>query len=284
MLLAVSVTGMQKTTKQLQIPKLALRNGGAIPIVGFGTWGLEDAEEMIAYALESGYRHIDTAKIYGTEQAVGTAIADSGIPREEIFVTTKLWNDDQGYDTALEAIDESLDALGMDYVDLYLIHWPFTKEMKGENKRKETWRAMEEIYKMGKAKAIGVSNYKLEHLKEMENYAEIFPSVNEVEQHPLWVRADIMGYARANDMIVIDYSPLTRGRELEEETIERIAEEHSRSPAQILLRWGIQHGNVVIPKSADKAHIEENLQIFDFELSADEMNELDALNNDQSEI
>lgn len=265
----------------MDIPTKKLNNGINIPTLGLGTWKAKEGNEVekaVLWALQSGYRLIDTAKIYGNEEGVGEAIAQSGIPRKQIFVTTKLWNVDQGYKEALLAIDESLARLGMDYVDLYLIHWPFTNRTSGENKRAETWKAMEEIYKAGKAKAIGVSNYTIEHLEEIQTYAAVTPAVNQVEFHPFLYQKELMGYCQNNNIALEAYCPLSQGHRLQNEQILQIAQGHKKTSAQVMLRWSIQHGNIVIPKSIHKERIEKNLQIFDFELSGKEMGILDGLN------
>lgn len=263
-------------------PAIQLKTGHGMPVVGFGTWGLDNAETAVGWALDAGYRHIDTAKVYGTEAAVGRAVAASSVPREQLFITTKLWNEDQGYRSALDAIDESLDELQMEYVDLYLIHWPFTEETEGENFRVETWRAMEEIQESGKARSVGVSNYLVEHLAEMDTYATIPPAVNQIEFHPFWFRKELMEYCHRRNIAVTDYSPLTRGQMLNDPAILAVAEKHQRSPAQVLLRWGIEHGNVVIPKSSVREHVIENIALFDFELDSEDMESLNALNRDES--
>lgn len=261
-----------------------LSNGVEVPIIGLGTWNLEGMEEeAVGWALEAGYRHIDTAKIYGTEAGIGRAIeASSTIPREEIFITTKLWNTDQGYTKALRAIDESLKKLDTPYVDLYLIHWPYTGGATGENRREETWRAMEEIYESGRARAIGVSNYEILHLSEMEEYARIPPMVNQIERHPFKQQRDIVAYCDAHDIAITNYSPLTRGKNMHQETISRIAGKHGKTEAQILLRWGVQQGNIVIPKAAQQSHIEENMNIFDFDLEFEDMEILNGLEEQYS--
>lgn len=256
-----------------------------MPTVGLGTWNLAGrVEEPVLAALTAGYRHIDTAKVYDTEEGIGRAITKSSTPREDIFITTKLANHNQGYESALAAIDESLEKLGMTYVDLYLIHWPFTEETEGENRREETWRAMEEIHAKGKAKAIGVSNFEIEHLKEMDGYAKIKPAVNQIELHPFWYRKELVGYCRAKNIAVTAYSPLTRREYFGHETLKSIAEAHGKSVAQVLLRWNLQHGNVVIPKSASPEHIAENIDVFGFELSGDDMWKLDSLNENRSVV
>jgi len=258
-----------------------LNNGTSIPVLGLGVWQMAEGGETanaVKWALQTGYRLIDTAKIYGNEAEVGRAIKESGVPREQLFVTTKLWNEDQGYEPALKAINASLERLGMDYIDLYLIHWPFYDREKTGNKREETWKAMEEIYRSGKAKAIGVSNYTIEHLEEMKNYAKILPAVNQVEFHPFLYQRDLLDYCWQNDIVLEAYSPLVHGKKLEDERITAIAKKYGKSNVQVLIRWSLQHGNVVIPKSSHKERIEENFNVFDFTLDALDMKDLDDLN------
>lgn len=268
--------------------KIKLNNGVDMPMLGFGTFREKDGDEVInavKLAIGAGYRSIDTAKAYKNEEGVGKAIRDSGVPREEIFVTTKLWNTDQGYDATLKAIDESLSKLGMDFVDLYLVHWPTAGGERDENnlypsinKREDTWKAMEEIYKSGKAKAIGVSNYTITHLKEMKNYAKIPPAVNQVEFHPFLYQVELLNYCKANNIALEAHSPLVSGEHLDDPAIKSVAEKYSKSPAQILIRWGLQHGCITIPKSVHKERIEENINIFDFEISEEDMKTMDELN------
>ncbi len=269
--------------------KILLNNETQIPVIGFGVFRIPEGEEVVSavrWALEAGYRLIDTAMIYGNEEGVGKAIKDCiqdlGIPREEIFVTTKLWNTDQGYESALAAIDVSLAKLGMDYVDLYLIHWPTASGNKENfesiNKREETWKAMEEIYKSGKAKAIGVSNYMINHLEEMKNYAKVSPAVNQVEFHPFLFKENLLNYCKENNIVLEAHSPLVHGEKLDTEIIKSIAEKYGKSSAQVLLRWSLQHGLLPLPKSSHKERIEENLNVFDFELTAEEMKSLNDLN------
>jgi diketogulonate reductase-like aldo/keto reductase len=264
-----------------EIPFIELNTGDEVPIIGLGTWNLEgEAEKAVLTAFEAGYRHIDTAKIYGTEKEIARAIHKSNLPREEIFITTKVWNSDQGYERTLEAIENSLSKLDLEYVDLYLIHWP-NEEL---SVREETWKAMEDIYNAGKAKAIGVSNYALHHLREMDSYAEIMPAMNQIEVHPFWYRKDLVDYCHAHDIAVTNYSPLTRKEHLTDPAIVSIAAHHKKTAAQVLLRWGIQLGNIVIPKAAEASHIRENIDIFDFELTKKEMTALSELNQNESVV
>ena len=251
-----------------------------MPVIGLGVWKAAEGKEVekaVLWALEAGYRLIDTAKAYDNEEGVGRAIAKSGLPREQIFVTTKLYIGDQGYNSTLRAIDESLNKLKMDYVDLYLNHWPFTNWLQGENRRAETWKAMEEIFRAGKAKAIGVSNYTIEHLEEMKSYAQIPPVVNQVEFHPFLYQKELMDYCRKHQIILESYAPLSRGKKLSDDRITAIAQKHNKTNAQVMLRWNIQHGNTVIPKSVHRERIVENINIFDFELDGQDMETLDNL-------
>lgn len=263
---------------------MKLNNGLDIPNIGLGLWKAKGSEavQAVRWALESGYRLIDTAMIYENEEETGTAIAESGVDRGEIFLTTKLWNADQGYASGLKAIDRSLKLLKTDYVDLYLVHWPFVDFLQGENRRAESWKAMEEILASGKARAIGVSNYGIDELEEMKTYAHTQPAVNQIEFHPFWFRKELMDYCHNHDIVVENYSPLSRGKWLADETISSIAKSHGKTNAQVLLRWGVQHGNVVIPKSTHKERIAENFAIFDFTLSPADMEKLDALNRNES--
>jgi diketogulonate reductase-like aldo/keto reductase len=266
--------------------KIILNNRTEIPIIGLGVYKAQEGGEVeraVAWALKAGYRLIDTAKIYGNERGVGQAIQDSGIPREEIFVTTKLWNEDQGYKTTLAAIDDSLENLGFDYVDLYLIHWPSASADRQEtiNKRKETWQAMEELYKSGKAKAIGVSNYTIQHLEEMKTYMHIPPAVNQVEFHPFLYQKELLEYCKKQAIVLEAYSPLAKGRKLDDERVGALAKKYSKSNAQILIRWNLQHGTVVIPKSTHQERIQENSNVFDFELTQEDMKKLDDLHTNE---
>jgi diketogulonate reductase-like aldo/keto reductase len=253
---------------------LPLTNGKAIPQVGLGVWQSPQGaptQNAVRAALELGYRHIDTARVYRNEHDVGAAVRASGVPRDQVFVTTKLWNDDQGYDSALRALDKSLERLGLDYVDLYLIHWPVA------GKRRDSWRALEQAFADGKARAIGVSNYLVPHLDELTRYANTLPHVNQIELSPFLQRRDARALCAKHGIVVEAYSPLTRGEKLADPTVTKIAKAVSRTPAQVLLRWGIQQGAVVLPKSVHRERIAENGALFDFSLSADQMRELDGL-------
>lgn len=259
------------------IPSVELNNGIKMPQFGLGVYQAEAGEEVelaVKTALEAGYRHIDTAMIYRNEESVGKVIAESGIPRDELFITTKLWNDDQGYETSLAAIDASLKRLGLDYVDLYLMHWP----VPSKGLFKETWRAMEQLYKDGKTLAIGVSNFKPSHLKELLEDAEVVPAVNQIELHPMLAQHETRNFCKENGIWVESWSPIMRGGELlDNPVIKEIADAHGKEPAQAILRWHIQSELIVIPKSVTPSRIKSNMEIFDFELSDEEMKRIDEL-------
>jgi len=253
---------------------LPLASGGRIPQVGLGVWQTPSGEttrQAVAAALNAGYRHVDTARIYGNEADVGAALRDSGVARQEIFVTTKLWNADQGYDRALHAFDGSLKRLGLEYVDLYLIHWPVP------GRRLESWRALERIHADGRARAIGVSNFLESHLQELLDAAKQVPAVNQIEVSPFLQRREIRALCARHRIVVEAYSPLTHGRRLDHPVLKDVAGRVGRSVAQVLLRWGLQQGLVVLPKSARPARIVENGALFDFSLDDRAMAELDAL-------
>jgi diketogulonate reductase-like aldo/keto reductase len=252
---------------------VTLNNGVKMPRLGIGTWQIRDGRPVrrtLGWAFEAGYRHIDTAAMYGNERGVGEAVRDSDVPRDEIFVTTKLWNSDHGYENALRAFDKSMQRLGLDYVDLYLIHWPVSGQ------REETWRALEKIYTEGRARAIGVSNYTIRHLEDLLRVAEVVPTVNQVEFHPWLFQKDLLDYCKEHDIVLEAYSPLTKGRRLNDPALLEVAERYSKSPAQILIRWVLQHDMVVIPKSSDPDHIRANADVFDFEISEEDMCRIDA--------
>jgi diketogulonate reductase-like aldo/keto reductase len=253
---------------------LPLSSGARIPQVGLGVWQAPSGaatRQAVAGALEVGYRHIDTARIYGNEADVGAGIRDSGVARGEVFVTTKLWNADQGYDQALRAFDDSLQRLGLDYVDLYLIHWPVA------GKRLESWRALERIREEGRARSIGVSNFLVPHLEELLASAKQVPAVNQIELTPFLQRRETRALCARHGIVVEAYSPLTHGRRLDHPVLKQVAQRAGRSVAQVLLRWGVQHGLVVLPKSTRPARIAENGALFDFALDGGAMKDLDAL-------
>jgi diketogulonate reductase-like aldo/keto reductase len=255
--------------------EVILNNKVKMPILGLGVYQAEKGEETqqaVLEALKAGYRHIDTAAIYGNEEDVGIAVKKSGIPREEIFVTTKLWNGDQGVENTEKAFNKSLQLLDMEYVDLYLIHWP-VKEL-----RKESWQVLEELYQAGKCRAIGVSNYTIRHLEELSKYAKIVPAVNQVEFSTFLYQKELLEYCHGKGIQLEAYSPLTRTVKLKDKNIIKIAKKYKKSSAQIMLRWAIQHQVIVIPKSVHKKRILENSQLFDFEIQDEDMKFLDSLN------
>jgi len=251
-----------------------LNNGEEIPIIGLGTYGISGkfASQAVKWALELGYRLIDTATIYGNERVIGKAIKNSNIKREELFITTKVWNTDQGYDKTFEAFETSLKKLNMSYVDLYLIHWPVT------GLRGETWRALEKIYEEKRAKVIGVSNFTINHLKELMENSETIPGINQVDFSPFLYQKNLLKFCEQHKIIVEAYSPLTRGRKLDHTKLKTISEKYGKTPAQILLRWGIQQGIIQIPKSGNKQHLQENIDIFNFKLTEKDMEMLNSLN------
>jgi methylglyoxal/glyoxal reductase len=253
---------------------VTLQGGVEMPVLGLGVWQSAPGDETrraVAEALAAGYRHVDTARAYRNEADVGAAIRASGVPRREVFVTTKLWNADHGYDKALRAIDQSLESLGMEQVDLYLVHWPV------EGLRRDTWRAMEKILADGKARSIGVSNYTVRHLDEVLGHARVPPAVNQVEFHPFLHQKELLAHCRQKGVQLEAYGPLVRGHKMEHPVLRRISGKHGRTPAQVLLRWGIQHDLVVIPKSVRAERIRENADLFGFELDAEDLSALDGL-------
>jgi 2,5-diketo-D-gluconate reductase A len=261
------------------IPAVTLHDGVEIPQLGFGVFQVppEDTQQAVEEALEVGYRHIDTAAAYRNERGVGAAVAAAGIPREEIFVTTKLWNSQQGYESALGACEKSLARLGLEHVDLYLIHWP----VPTEGRALDTWRAFERIYEEGRSRTIGVSNFRIEDLEMLKREAEMLPTVNQIELHPHFQQAELRAWHREHGVATEAWSPLAQGDLLINETISSVAARHGRTPAQAILRWHLQLGNVAIPKSVTPARIRENSELFEFELSEDDMKEIAALDVDQ---
>jgi diketogulonate reductase-like aldo/keto reductase len=253
--------------------RVQLNNGVEIPTLGLGVWQANRGSETqgaVLEALRLGYRHIDTARVYGNEQDVGVALRASGLAREQVFVTTKLWNDDQGYDDALRAFDQSLKRLGLEYVDLYLIHWPVP------GKRRDSWRALEQIASERRARAIGVSNYMTRHLSELVGHAKIVPAVNQIEISPFLQQRDTRHTCATHGIAVEAYSPLTRARKFAHPVIQAVAQRLGRSPAQVLLRWSIAEGLIPLPKSVHPARIAENAQL-DFEFPQEEWDRLNAL-------
>ncbi|MEK5393109.1 aldo/keto reductase [Margalitia sp. FSL K6-0131] len=256
-----------------------LHNGVKMPWFGLGVFKVEEGQELVQAvknAIKHGYRSVDTAAIYGNETGVGKGILEgikeAGISRDDLFITSKVWNDDLGYDSTLKAFETSLDKLGLEYLDLYLIHWPV------EGKYKEAWRALETLYKAGKVKAIGVSNFQIHHLENLLKDAEIKPMVNQVELHPRLTQKELLSYCLENDIQLEAWSPLMQGQLLDLPELKVIAEKYNKSIAQIILRWDLQNGIVVIPKSTKEHRIIENANVFDFTLSNEDMKAIDALN------
>jgi 2,5-diketo-D-gluconate reductase A len=260
------------------VPTLTLNDGHQIPQLGFGVWQVstDDIVPAVSSALDVGYRHIDTAAIYGNEEGVGRAIAHSGIPREELFVTTKLWNDSHGVDAAVRAAQASLARLGLDYLDLYLIHWP----TPARDRYVAAWQGLEKVHAEGLSRSIGVSNFTEKHLRRVIDEGSIVPAVNQIEVHPTLTQEDIIAVNDALGIVTEAYSPLGLSADLENEDVRSVAESVGRSPAQVILRWHIQLGRVVFPKSVTPSRIEENFQLFDFELTDDQLAAISAVNED----
>jgi len=253
---------------------MVLNDGHKIPVVGLGTWKSEPGEATYKAVLDSinaGYRHIDTARAYDNETDVGRAVKDSDIGRENLFITTKLWNKDQGYDTAIEACEKSLARLSCDYIDLYLIHWP----LKG--KRNDSWKAFIELQQRGLCRSIGVSNFTVDHLIELEDKFGIIPVANQVEFHPYHYQKELLEYCNSKNIVIEAYSPLVHAKRMDEPRLVSISEEMGKTPAQILIRWAMQQGMVVLPKSVNQGRIVENFSVFDFEISDSLMKRLDDL-------
>ena len=259
-----------------EIPRLRLNDGVHIPQLGFGVFQVapEDTERAVTEALEAGYRHIDTAAAYRNEKGVGRAIAASGLARDEVFVTTKLWNGDHGHETALRAFDQSLGRLGLDHVDLYLVHWP----LPSRDRYVETWKAFEAIKSDGRARSIGVSNFQPDHLDRLAAETGTTPSLNQVELHPRLQQPELRAHHRKHGIATEAWSPLAQGGDLlEDPVITEIAEQRDKTPAQVVLRWHVQIGNVVIPKSVTPERIRANLDVFDFELSDEDLSRIEGL-------
>ena len=253
---------------------LKMNDNCQIPVVGLGTWKSEPGKttsQAVLDSLEAGYRHIDTARAYDNETDVGRAVNDSGLPREDLFITTKLWNQHQGYEEAIEACEKSLNRLNCDYIDLYLIHWPLRE------KRNHSWKAFIELRDKGLCKSIGVSNFTIEHLAEIEAKFGILPAVNQVEFHPYHYQKELLDYCNSKNIIIEAYSPLVHAKRMDEPKLGTISEELGKTPAQILIRWSIQRGMVVLPKSVNKSRIVENFSVFDFDIPDSMMKKLDEL-------
>ncbi|GEN36324.1 aldo/keto reductase [Aneurinibacillus danicus] len=255
-----------------------LHNGVRMPWLGLGVYKTQEGEEVeqaVKAAIEIGYRSIDTAALYHNERGVGNAIKMCGVPREELFITTKVWNSHQGYDATLRAFEESRQKLGLEYLDLYLIHWPV------KEKYKDTWRAFEKLYEDGLVRAIGVSNFHVHHLKDLLMDARIIPMVNQVEFHPRLTQKELLRFCKEKGIQMEAWSPLMRGRLLDDPVLNEIGRKYGKTPAQVILRWDLQHGVVTIPKSVHAERIAANADIFDFTLTDEEMNQIDGLNRNE---
>lgn len=264
--------------------KFQLSNGNTIPCVGFGTWQTPNDEvgyNAVRKALELGYRHIDTAAIYRNEEVVGRAMKDSGISREDIFLTSKIWGDDYGYDSTKKALQSSLDRLGTDYLDLYLMHWPNPKKFRDrwQTVNAETWRAMEELYKEGKVRAIGVSNFEIRHLEELLKTAEITPMVNQLKLCPGDVKEELIAYCDRNGILPEAYSPLGTGKVFEVPELKALAEKYDVSVSRLCIRWSLEQGFLPLPKSVTPKYIEENARLFDFRIDPEDVRYIAELTN-----
>lgn len=258
-------------------PLLPLNDGHSIPQLGLGVYKVADAlaADTVRVALEAGYRHIDTAALYENERGVGQGLARAGLPREDVFVTTKVWNDSHGYDETLRAFDESLGKLGLDYVDLYLIHWPAPRQ----DRYVDTYRALETLRADGRARSIGVSNFHTHHLDRLLRETDVTPAVNQIELHPWLQQAELRRFDMAHGILTEAWSPLARGRAIGNPVLDAIGARHGKSAAQVVIRWHLELGNVVIPKSVTPARIRENLHVFDFALGADDLEAIAALDS-----
>lgn len=261
-----------------------MHNGKTIPCIGYGTYKTSEEEvyDAVIAAIKAGYRHIDTAAFYKNEAGVGRAVRECGVPREEIFVTSKVWNTDRGYENTKKAFAESMERLGLEYMDLYLIHWPANKKQFGDEAKKinaETWRALEELYAEGKVRAIGLSNFLPHHIEELMEGAKVKPMVDQIEFHPGWAQLEVSEYCRKKDIVVEAWSPLGRKDALDNEVLREIGAKYQKGTAQVCIRWIIQHGILPLPKTVNPDRMVENADVFDFELTAEEMRIIDELKN-----
>ena len=261
-----------------------MNNGNTIPCIGYGTYKTseEDVYDAVISAVEAGYRHIDTAAYYKNEAGIGRAVRDCGVPRKELFITSKVWNTDRGYENTKRAFAETMERLGIACLDLYLIHWPANQKQFGaaaEQINAETWRALEELYAEGKVKAIGLSNFLPHHIEGLMKTARVKPMVDQIEFHPGWAQLAVSEYCRKNDIVVEAWSPLGRRGALESEVLRDIGKKYGKSAAQVCIRWVLQHGVLPLPKTVNPERMAENADVFDFELTEDEMKYIDKLEN-----
>ncbi|QBI54071.1 aldo/keto reductase [Streptomonospora litoralis] len=261
------------------VPEVTLNNGVRIPQLGFGVWqvGSDEVTDAVSTALETGYRSIDTAAAYGNEEGVGEALQRSGIARDELFVTSKLWNSDHGFDNTLRAFDATLERLNLEHLDLYLIHWP----MPAHDTSVSSWKAMERLYAEGRVRAIGVSNFHAEHVRRLLDEGGLVPTVNQIELHPRLTQQEMRSFNKEHDIATEAWSPLGQGQLLQDSTLAKIAEAYGKTTAQVILRWHLQIGNIAIPKSVTPERIRSNFDVFDFELSSGDLDAISGLNEDQ---
>jgi methylglyoxal/glyoxal reductase len=273
---------MNKEELMMSVPSLTLNNGIDLPQLGYGVFRVEEGTELekaVETAIRMGYRSIDTAAIYGNEKSVGNGVRnaiDAGlVTREELFITSKVWNDGLSYDETIAAYEESLEKMGLDYLDLYLIHWP------GKDKYMESWKALQALYKDGRIKSIGVSNFEVHHLETLLNEAEIKPVVNQIEFHPKLTQKEVRTFCEEHNIRVEAWSPLMNAELLKNDTVQEMAKSVGKSAAQVILRWDLQHGIITIPKSMTESRMKENISLFDFELSEEQMKQIDELNENK---
>ena len=264
------------------VPQLSMNTGAEIAQLGFGVFQVppEETAETVGLAFDAGYRSIDTAAAYGNEEGVGKAVAEAGLAREEVFVTTKVWNRDHGRQSALRAFDASLGRLGLEYVDLYLIHWP----VPSQDLYVETWQALEELHADGRARAVGVCNFEVAHLERLLGETEVVPAVNQIELHPRLPQPELREFHAEHGILTEAWSPLAQGELLDDPVVAEIAEAHGRTPAQVILRWHVEVGNIAIPKSVNRERIRQNIELFDFELSAGETDQLAQLGSEGGRV